>query len=195
MKSLSRSIAVLAMVVATLSACGGNDSDGGSEKATQAVKSTVRPATGASVKAADYSYVAPKGWRELEPDSIPGFKFDSLARSVTVKSGFADNVNVLVIEPAPTKDLSRLEDAYVKELEDLSNATDIAVEDRVDIDGESAIHISAAQSQGKLHYLTEQYGALRGGKSYVVTFSFNTDATDAERNRIADSVLVTWAWS
>jgi hypothetical protein len=193
MKSLSRSIAVLSMILATLAGCGaGSDSDpsGGTPAAT----STVKPASGSTIKAADYSYVVPKGWRGLDPESIPGFKFDSVARSAKVTKGFADNINVLVIKPAPAKDLDTLEDGYIKELEVLSNATDIDTQDRVDIGGESAVHISAAQSQGKLKYRTEQYGILRDGQSYVVTFSFGTGVSESERNRVAVSILTTWKW-
>ncbi|NRQ48751.1 hypothetical protein [Aeromicrobium stalagmiti] len=200
MRTLSRRAAALTILVTlTLSGCGGSDSggssDGGSDDATSsAPQSDVDPATGDEISGDGYAFNAPDGW-EKPSKTIPGTEqSDVFVANLSDSDGFADNVNVVRLDPAPLEDLDPLETALVKELEGVG-AEDVTIRDRSEIDGDEAVHIASSLTQQGASYLTEQYNAIHDGVSYVVTFSYSPDVSEADRDETAASVLATWKWA
>ena len=207
MRTLTRRVAALAIVsTLTLAGCGGGDGESDdaaeSDTTTSAPETTDAPdddtdidaADGTSVKGDGYSYSVPEGW-EVPTQDIPGTEqTDSFAADLTDDDGFTDNINVIRLDPAPVKDLDDLEDALVKELEG-AGSKDVTARDRLDVDGDEAVHIASALSQQGSTYLAEQYNPIHDGVSYVVTFSFSDTVSEADRDALAESVLATWKWA
>lgn len=206
MRTLPRRAAALTTLVTTLTltlgACGSSDSDGGSDqdsskessKTTDAPSFDAKPATGDTVKGTNYSYVIPESW--AVPKSPPaGFDPDSLAVDRKPTGSFANNINVLRQSPAPSGvTIDKLNDELGDELTK-QGAKDVVTQKPVTIDGEPATHVSLSQSLNGAKNLTEQYYALRDGAMYVITFSYGTDVSQADRDEIAGSVLTTWSWA
>lgn len=191
MKSLSRPVAVLALVVVTLAGCGGNDSDGtrssggGDDTATT---SSARPADGDTVTADGFSYVVPKGWKAAKQSTIL-----SLAADQKTTQGFRTSINVVSDNTIVGVHGKDLEDAVEKVLATI-NAKDVEIKERVTIDGEEAVHSAAVMNLNGNQYRVEQYGVEHDGKGYFVTFSFSLDIDQAKRQKICDSILTTWKW-
>lgn len=202
MRTLTRRVAALAIVsTLSLAGCGGS-SDGGSDdkpdsdstSATKAPADDVDAADGDSIKGTGYSFTLPTDW-EVPTQDIPGTEqTDTFAANLKDTDGFADNVNVIRLDPAPIDDLDDLEKGLVKELEG-AGSSDVTVRDRTDIDGDDAVHIASGQNQQGATYLTEQFNAIHDGVSYVITFSFSDTVSQADRDKVADSVLTTWKWA
>ena len=202
MRTLTRRVAALAIVsTLSLAGCGGS-SDGGSDdkpdsdstSATKAPADDVDAADGDSIKGTGYSFTLPTDW-EVPTQDIPGTEqTDTFAANLKDTDGFADNVNVIRLDPAPIDDLDDLEKGLVKELEG-AGSSDVTVRDRTDIDGDDAVHIASGQNQKGATYLTEQFNAIHDGVSYVITFSFSDTVSQADRDKVADSVLTTWKWA
>jgi hypothetical protein len=133
----------------------------------------------------------PEGWGI--PDAGDNPQLDSVAADLTDDDGFSDNINVL-LSPAGELTPDVVESAGVSELEQYG-ATDISVEPRLTIAGAESSHLSAIFSSQGLEYRVEQYYPTNGGQTYVVTFSFSTDVSDADRIAVAESVLASWTWS
>jgi len=191
---VSRSAVVLTVLAVTLAGCGGDGdekADDSSSSSSGAVASEVDPATGPTLKTDDFSYNAPEGWEDAG-SAMPGA--ESVAANTSDDDGFADNLNVLRIAPAPVSDLDDLEDASVNELEG-ADATDVKIQDRAAIDGLEAIHVSAGMSLNGNDYLVEQYNVIRDDVSFIVTFSFSPDVSEGDRADLSQSVLASWAWA
>lgn len=201
MRSLPRHAATLTLLAGlALAGCGGGDSDDASDdtskkdSSTSAPAPTEDPATGGKVSGKGYSFNAPEDWRKPSQD-IPGTEqTDTFVADLTDDDGFADNINVVRLDPAPIKDAGPLEKALVKELEG-AGAKKVTVRDRIEMDGDTAVHIASEFTQQGATYLTEQYDAIHDGVSYVVTFSFSTDVPQDDRDETAGSVLATWKWA
>jgi hypothetical protein len=200
MRSLPRHAATLTLLAGlALAGCGGGDSDGAADgdskkdTSSAAPASTEDPATGGKVTGKGYSFNAPEDWKKPTQD-IPGTEqTDTFVADLTDDDGFADNINVIRLDPAPIKEAGALEKALVKELEG-AGAKKVTVRDRIQMDGDTAVHIASEFTQSGATYLTEQYDAIHDGVSYVVTFSFSTDVPQADRAKTAGSVLATWKW-
>lgn len=193
---VSRSAAVLAVLAITLAGCGGDgDEKSGDESSSSnsdgASASGADPATGPTLETDDFSYNAPDGWEDAA-SAMPGA--ESVAADTSDDDGFADNLNVLRLDPAPVTDLDELEDASVDELEG-ADASDVKVQDRAEIDGVEAIHISGGMSLNDNDYLVEQYNVIRDDVSFIVTFSFSPDVSEGDRTDLSQSVLASWAWA
>lgn len=202
MHTLPRRMATLTLLAGlTLAGCGGGDSDGSSDGGTASKDSSsaaptpsADPAEGAKVSGKGYSFHAPEDWKKPS-QKIPGTEqTDTFVADLTDRDGFADNINVIRLDPAPIKETGALEKALVKELEG-AGAKKVTVRDRLDVDGDTAVHIASEFTQSGATYLTEQYDAIHDGVSYVVTFSFSTDVPQDDRDETAESVLATWKWA
>ena len=189
MKSLLRSIAIVAMVVATLAGCGGSGSDDTSEPART---STAKPADGKTITGTAYTFKVPSGWGE-QPGGLTGFDPDAYAADLGDKDGFADNINVIKDDSVARYRGDKLEDA-VKAGLDGANAADVTVKDRVTIDGEEAAHIEAIFSLNGIEYRTKQFAVAHDDAGYVVTLSFSKSVSEATRDKVSDSILATWKW-
>jgi hypothetical protein len=164
---------------------GGGDTGTGTEITTD-------PATGELITGTGYSYNVPEGWGV--PDAAAeNPQLDTVAADLTDDDGFADNINVL-LSPAGVLTPDVVESAGVSELEQYG-ATDVTVEPRLTIAGAESSHLSALFSSQGLDYRVEQYYPTQGDQTYVVTFSFSQDVSEADRIALAESVLATWAWS
>lgn len=208
MRIPTRRVAALALAsTLTLAGCGG--SDGGSDDTpdTDTSSSTTDApdddtdreggdsdqADGNDIQGTGYSFSLPDGW-EVPTQDIPGTEqTDSFAADLTDDDGFADNVNVIRIDPAPVDDLDQLEDALKAELEG-AGAKDVTVRDRIEVDGEEAVRVASSQDQQGATYLTEQVNAIHDGVSYVITFSFSDSVSEGDRDDVAESILDTWKW-
>ncbi|MCL3816886.1 hypothetical protein [Aeromicrobium wangtongii] len=199
MRTLTHRAAALALIsTLALAGCGGSDDDtleSGPKNSSGSSKSdSADAASGSKISGNGYSYSVPEGWATPE-QKVPGTEqTDSFAANLTDTDGFADNVNVLRLDPAPITDLDPLEQALFNELT-VAGSQDVTIQDRTEIAGDEAIHISAKHIQQAGTYLTEQYNAIHDGVSYVVTFSFSDTVPQDERDKIAGSVLTTWTWS
>lgn len=185
-------IVVLLAALALAGCSGGNDRGDPSRTAEATTASTVQvePADGTTLKTDDFSYTVPKGW--VESDAAPAA--ESLARDATDRDGFADNVNVIRLDPAPIDDLGDLEDASVSELKD-TGATGVKVLDRQVVDGSDGIHVTAGLMVDGLDYVIEQFNVVHDDVAYVVTFSFSAGLSARARNEVSQSVMMTWNWS
>ena len=202
MRTLTRRVAALAIVsTLSLAGCGGSSSDGDAPDSDSSASATDAPAgtdadaaDGDTIEGTDYTYVVPEGWQVPSQDIAGTEQTDTFAADLQDSDGFTDNVNVIRLDPAPIEDLDDLEKGLVSELEG-AGATNVRVRDRVDIDGDEAVHIASDQNQQGAVYLTEQYNAIHDGVSYVVTFSYSDSVSEADRDRVAASVLSTWTWA
>jgi len=191
MKSLARPVAVLALAVATLTACGGGGSD--EKTADPSPISTAsgldaKPADGDTISTDDFAYTVPKDWKESPNSSAITLAIDSKD-----PDGFADNINVIKDDTVATLKGEKLEDAVEKVLTD-ANASGIAVKKRVQVDGEEAVHVGAVFDLNGTKYRTEQYAFAHGESGYIVTVSFSPDVPTAERDKVSESILTTWEW-
>jgi hypothetical protein len=192
MKSLVRPVAVLALAVSMLTACGGSGSD---DKATEpsphstASGLDAKPADGDTISTDYFTYTVPKDWKES-----PNSKAITLAVDSKDPDGFADNLNVIKDDTVVTLKGDKLEDAVKKALTD-ANASGIAVKDRVRVDGEDAVHVGAVFDLNGTRYRTEQYAFAHDETGYVVTLSFSPDVPTAERDKVSESILTTWKWA
>lgn len=201
MRTMTSRVAALALVsTLTLAGCGGGSDDDAPKKSDSTSSApagdapAAEAANGSKIEGTGYSYSVPEGWNVPTQD-IPGTEqTDTFAANLTDADGFADNVNVIRLDPAPIKELDPLEKALTSELEG-AGSKDISVRDRSQIDGDEAIHIASVQSQQGKNYLTEQYNAIHDGVSYVVTFSFSDTVSAADRDKIAGSILTSWTWT
>jgi len=185
------SLAALGLAAAltfTLAGCFSPLSPSTSESAPP--PSTVDPATGITITGTGYSFTAPEGW--VIPDSAPA-GVDTVVANLDDADGFFDNVNV-VLSPAGEVTPDQVETAGVSELESVG-ATDVQVRPRVNVAGAESAHLSAVLNQSGATYRFEQYYATNAGQTCVITFSFSESVSEADREALAESVLVSWTWN
>lgn len=157
------------------------------------------PAGGMTVKGTGYTFVVKKGFIDAK-GKVPGASsVDTMVLNALDKDGFADNINVVQQSGASGASLSLLESAAKTQLE-AAGATGYKVLPRTTVAGTEASHITAnvkrADAQGKTQrYLVDQLYVLRGDKSYVVTFSFNANATQATRDALINPTVASWKWT
>jgi predicted small lipoprotein YifL len=188
MTFLTRSVAVLALVSATLAGCGGN----GSDEARPARTSTAKPADGKTISGTGYSIKVPSGWG-TPSQGVPGFDPDAFAADLNDKDGFADNINVITDDTVTRYKGDKLEDAVKAGLVG-GKAKEVTVKDRVSIDGEEAVQIEAIFSLNGVKYRTKQYVVAHDNTGYVVTLSFSESVAAAKRDTVGESILATWKW-
>lgn len=150
------------------------------------------PATGMEVVGDGYSYSVPEGWGDNGFDAS-AFGADTFVFKLDDADDFIDNINV-VKSLTPLRNADAIEGAAKAELESSDQVTDVAVRDQVTVAGSEAVHLSATFSVEGSTYLTEQYFLTHGTAAWVVTFSFSTDVSEADRKSVTDPVLASWSW-
>lgn len=189
--------AVMAAAVLACAACsegspGSSDAGARPAQSSEPAKPSATPADGPRLEGAGYAYRVPKDWGPSDQE-IPGFDPDTFALDLDDDDGFTDNVNVLL---APGGAMSA-EQAEVGAKDELTSAgaTGVAVQDRVDVGGREAAHVSAGMSLNDNDYQVEQFYAATDDETFVVTFSFSKDVSDSERAEVTGSVLASWSWA
>ena len=192
MRSLARSAAVAAILVATLAAC-----DGGSTPEDRSTAPTIEtsttplsaePADGNLIANDAFSFTMPEGWAESEQT-----RAISLAIDLEDADAFLDNINVVTDNTVVGIEGAELEEAAEQILADAS-ATDITTKEPVQIDGEPAVHTSAYFELSDPKHRVEQYVVAHDEAGYIVTVSFSPDVPAAERDEVSESILTTWKW-
>jgi hypothetical protein len=178
----------LALVGCSLPA-GPSEPDPGTTKSSEP---DVAPATGETIVGDGYTFVAPAGWAAPKDFEKPA-GIDVLVANLADVDGFADNVNVL-LSPSGEVTPEQIESQGAAELEG-AGATNVTVRDRVMVAGAESARISAVFTSGSTQYQIEQVYATRAGQTYVVTFSFSTTVSEADRSALTRSVLATWSWT
>lgn len=209
MSRISRLTVLTVAAVFTLAGCSSaipadTDTDAGAsaEASTEASASTEETesaepdadaAAGEVFTGQGYSFSVPEGWGDPGQDLL-GTGIDTYAADlVDIEDGFADNINVL-LSPAGHIPNAGLEAAAIAELE-TAGATNVSAGEPADVDGAEAIHVSATFEQDGVTYLIDQFYPSTDTQTYVVTFSFSPEATDARRSEVIDSILASWTWS
>lgn len=100
----------------------------------------------------------------------------------------------MLLTPAGEVTPDQVETQGVQEFKD-NGSTDIVVDDRVTIAGSESAHLSGPLSAAGTSYFIKQYYPSHDSQTYVVTFSFSEDTSQADRLAVADSVLASWVWS
>lgn len=185
-----------------LSACSGSPTAPGTSSAPAAASASA-PATasasasasapassGRSIAGKGYRYTVPEGWGEPKTD-VGQSAADSLAADLTDKDGFADNVNVVVVD-AGSVTSQQIESQGPQQLK-TAGFSKVALEDRVKVAGVESPHITALQKSGT--YRIDQFYVLRKGKGYIVTFSFSPKVSEADRQDVTGPTLGSWNWS
>lgn len=204
MQRITTIAATIALSALILTACGGEDDSTSETSATQESSESepdtedaedaesAEPEAGARQEYGEFSYALPEGWKDatrMVEDPIVSAALDSKD-----SDGFADNVNVVHLSPAPEPDLDSLEKLAAAELE-AAGATKIVTLERYDVDGAAGIRQTAVLTQQGQTYRVEQYNAIRDGDSYVLTFSHNVDTPNEERREDIDPILASFAWA
>lgn len=149
------------------------------------------PAAGDTITAEQYTLTLPDGWGF--PDGAPeGFDETTFAADLTIEDGYRDNVNILV-SPGGEVTSEQVEEAGVAQLEE-AGASDVQALDRVTAAGSESAHLTARVEQGGTPYVIDQFYLVNAGQTYIVTFASDAEKPQAERDALAQSVLVTWQW-
>lgn len=147
------------------------------------------PATGETFAGDGYSLTAPEGWTQGEPPEA----VDIIVGDAADDDGFRDNLNV-VLSPQGLVSADMMEQRGPDELES-AGATEVVVGERLAVAGSESAHLSAEMAQQGVEYVIDQYTISDDAQTYIVTFSFSPDVSEGDRAALAESVLVTWAWS
>lgn len=189
-----RRLVPLAIVLGLVGSGCANATDEANTESALAVSSAASPSPppkgSKRFSTPDFFFYAPKNWRDSTAEAQQAV---IAVMNASDNDGFADNVNVIRLDPAPISDLGDLEQALRTELE-TAGAKDIEVLDRVQLDGVEAVHDAAVMSVGKREYRIEQFNAIVDGVSFVVTISHNTDADPDAMAKDIDTIISTWTW-
>jgi hypothetical protein len=198
------SAVVLLVTALALTGCAAPSGDAGKDEKTTTESSAsaepdagaareldAAPATGETVSGTGYTFVAPQGWG-MPAGGIPGFDPDAFVANLQDADGFTDNLNIILSPIGPfTPD--QIEATALVELK--ATATDVEVKERVMIGGVESVHVGAAMAVGETSSAVEQYYVSSDEEGYVVTFGFSETVPEADREALAESVLVTWEWN
>lgn len=191
-----RTRALLASVstLLVLGACGGSDDDTSSAKeTTSAATPSVEPATGDEVEADGFSFTAPEGWVDVT-DKIPGYTPAAAYSAPNATDGFSANVNVLQEPNAAGVSMDEVVEQGTQQLE-AAGFTEVEAEDTIEVDGAETAVLTAQGAQNGVQYRTRQYFALADDAAWVITFSFPANSDEADRTKLAESVMTTWSWA
>lgn len=181
-----RLAAVTLMTALALAGCGGSDSD----SKPDADKPKASAPTGKTIEGDGYTYVVPKGW-DVPAKKIPGTEAtDTFVADLKDTDGFSDNVNVIKQDTAPPKPIPEIKDDLGDQLKQ-AGGQNVEVKEVGKIDGEDSVHVSSTQASN----LTEQYFVVHDGATYFITFSHSEDVPEADRSKLAASVLSSWKWT
>lgn len=203
------SAALLISAALLLAGCGGQADDtaasgdagaspapSSSSSAPAASAPDVAPASGETITGTGYSFSVPEGWAVPE-QALPGAeRLDVFVADLSdPTAAFADNVNVVLAPEGQTVTPEQIEKEGIEQLKTQAGATDVAVAQRTVIAGGESAHITASVTQQGGSYNVDQFYASNDDRTYVVTFSFSPDVSDADRAAVYDSVLASWAWA
>lgn len=160
------------------------------ESAADASELSADAATGTTFEGTGYSFTAPEGWEEFT-EGVAEAGLDIAVADANDTDDFADNINV-VVSPAGSVTPDQAESVGVAELEGAGDF-EVSVEDRVMVAGAESAHLSAAVTPQGVDYQIEQFYVTPADQTFVVTFSFSPTVSEADRNDVAESVLVTWS--
>jgi hypothetical protein len=172
---------------------GGGPSDAGSDTST-APSAAGSASTAGQLVGKGYRLALPAGWQDATAqfqEYSPLIDAGAL-NADQVGDAFSDNVNVLREADQAELPPSQAERQFAQELGTV--ASKVRVEDRTEIDGVRAIHLTGRTKAGQVLALTDQYVCFVGGASYVVTFSFGCTTPAARRTEEVDSMLASWSW-
>jgi hypothetical protein len=190
-KDLPDNSGAAAAVKAIRSKLGLSADPSGSCSASKPAAITAPPATGIAIKGTGYSFHAPAGW------TLPktATKADSYAISAMPGAeGAYDTVNVLLA--APNSDtFDEQEQKAAQYLEQVEGATQVKIRPRVEIAGETSVHISSLQTHQGITEWSEQYAVTHGGTNFTITFNFQQGESQNAREALGESVLASWSWS
>ena len=198
MVSVIRTALAVAAVLACVGCSDSSPSSSGtdaSSAATSAASSPTpssTPAVAGEIEGTGYSYDVPEGWGEPKT-KVPGFDPDSFAVDLGDRDGFTDNVNV-ILSPAGELSADQIEASAESELSG-AGFRDFTLEERVDVAGSESAHVTATGSVNDADYRVEQFYPTTDGQTYVVSFSFSTSVSAADRAAVADTVLSSWTWT
>ncbi|SDQ45531.1 hypothetical protein [Microbacterium sp. cf332] len=205
----SRTAPIAAVVVSAallLAACdagpGGGDPTGtagtGTPRATPAATPTgaggspstpsAPSAESETVIGTGYSFAVPAGWSVPAQDPTDGQVDVFVTESADAAARY---ISVVVSPGVITAD--DVEADGISSLEAVG-ATEVTLEDRVDIGGSESAHLVASLVTEEGEVIIDQYYASRDDQTYVITFASPADTADAERLDTADTVLSSWTW-
>lgn len=139
--------------------------------------------SGVRIEGTGYSYSVPEGWVEVPEVQNP---VDTAMR-LDGGDELTSNLNVIYVQGDGS--LEEIEQGAEGELAQYG-ATNVTINDRVKVDGEESVHITAdIVGTASFH----QYAALGNGGGYIITFTFTEDF-EGDTLTFAEDVLDTWSW-
>ncbi|TFC26407.1 MULTISPECIES: hypothetical protein [unclassified Cryobacterium] len=150
------------------------------------------PATGETLFGGGYDLTVPRGWSVPKDVTLPD-DVDVIAADLADADGFVDNVNVIV-SPAGGMTPDQAESSAVDEFE--GAGVNVTIRDRIMVAETESVHLSAKGSINGADYQIEQFHIpVTDWNTFVVTFSFSPTVSEADRNKLSESVLATWSWT
>jgi hypothetical protein len=180
----------------TASACGRSNSkpsSNGAGEGTQTAQSSVT-AAGPLIRGTGYSFHAPPNWRDVTSVGNRPAAVDRAAASTKSVHGFPSSVNIVLSrggldEAALSTMASNLEKSM------RATAPRYVMRQNTKIAGLTAKHLSGLRSTSSKHYWLEQFIVGRTQHTYVITFTFSSRLTRAQRNDVIGSVFAGWQWT
>lgn len=142
-----------------------------------------------TVTGTGYSFTVPAGWTVPEQDPTGGQVDLFVTESSDAQSRY---ISVVVSPGVITPEDVEADGAASLEA---VGATDVALEDRVDIAGSESAHLVATIAQDGEETLIDQYYATRDERTFVITFASPAETAETDRRMLADTVLSSWTWS
>ncbi|MFS0713025.1 hypothetical protein ABC195_04020 [Microbacterium sp. 2P01SA-2] len=143
---------------------------------------------GETVRGTGYSFTVPAGWAVPAEDPTGG-QVDVFVS----ESAAADSRYITVVVSPGVITPGDVEADGVASLEAVG-ATDVSLEDRVDIAGSESAHLVATLVQDGAETVIDQYYATRDEQTFVITVASPVDTAAEDRGRLAEIVLSSWAW-
>lgn len=143
---------------------------------------------GETVRGTGYSFTVPAGWAVPAEDPTGGQVDVFVSESAAVDSRYI----TVVVSPGVITP-GDVEADGVASLEAVG-ATDVSLEDRVDIAGSESAHLVATLVQDGAETVIDQYYATRDEQTFVITVASPVDTAAEDRGRLAEIVLSSWAW-
>ncbi|WJM15397.1 hypothetical protein [Microbacterium arborescens] len=150
--------------------------------------SSVEDEPGETVRGSGYSFTVPRGWAVPDQDPTGGQVDVFVSESADAEGRY---ITVVVSPGVITPGDVEADGAASLEA---VGATDVSLEDRVDIAGSESAHLVATLEQGGAPTLIDQYYATRDEQTFVITIASPADTAEEDRRRLAEIVLSSWAW-
>lgn len=186
--------AVVALLLAASVALGGCVSSAidGSDGLSTSTQGTEAAATGERVTGQGYALNIPEGW-ETHPDAATDQRVDIVAADAAAASDTArTNLNV-VLSPAGAVTKEQVETLATKELEN-AGTTNVRTGESIDVDGVESLSLLADYSGESGSLAIIQTYVLAPEQTYIVTFTFPGDTSEADQWALVRSVLASWEW-